>query len=139
MKNTVRYAENYVEIGLTRDESNFYIRVWDDGPGIPARYIPYVFDRGWTPEVARPEEPTSSGLGLFTTQTLAQRYSGNLTAHSAQAPEPEHHATFLVPLPLREPPSHLDDPISPKRNHRKNALQTPTTQDKNTRLSKNCR
>ena len=103
--NTVRYAENYVEIGLTRDDRNFYIRVWDDGPGIPARYLPYVFDRGWTPEVARREERTSSGLGLFIAHTLAQRYGGDLTAHSAQAPDPEHHTAFLVTLPLREPPA----------------------------------
>ena len=44
--NTVRYAEGYVEIGLTRDETHFYIRVWDDGPGIASRYLPYLFDRG---------------------------------------------------------------------------------------------
>ncbi len=105
--NTVRYAESAAEISLTRDEENFYIRVWDDGPGIASRYLPYLFDRGWTPEVARREERTSSGLGLFIARTLATRYGGNLTVTSIAAPDPYHHTAFLVTLPLSSPkPAH---------------------------------
>ena len=103
--NAVRYAESYVEVVLTRDAANFYIRVWDDGPGIAARYLPYVFDRGWTPEVARREERTSSGLGLFIAYTLARRYGGDLTVASVEKPDPEHHTSFLVTLPLGAAPA----------------------------------
>ena len=103
--NTVRYAESFTEIGLTRDERNFYIRVWDDGPGIAARYLPYLFDRGWTPEVARREERTSSGLGLFIAHTLAKRYGGNLTVESVTEPDPDHHTSFTVSLPLQSKPA----------------------------------
>ena len=102
--NTVRYAESFAEIGLTRDESNFHIRVWDDGPGIAARYLPYLFDRGWTPEVARHEERTTSGLGLFIAHTLAKRYGGDLTVESTIAPDPDHHTCFMVTLPLHTKP-----------------------------------
>lgn len=105
--NTVRYAESFIEIGLTRDEKNFYVRVWDDGPGIAARYLPYLFDRGWTPEVARREERTSSGLGLFIAHTLAKRYEGDLTVESVTEPDPDHHTGFTVTLPLRSVPAHL--------------------------------
>ena len=104
--NTVRYAESFIEIGLTRDEKNFYIRVWDDGPGIAARYLPYLFDRGWTPEVARREERTSSGLGLFIAHTLAKRYDGDLTVESVTEPDPDHHTGFTVTLPMRGVPAH---------------------------------
>ena len=99
--NTVRYAESFIEIGLTRDERNFYIRVWDDGPGIAARYLPYLFDRGWTPEVARREERTSSGLGLFIAHTLCKRYEGDLTVESVTSPDPDHHTAFTVTLPVK--------------------------------------
>ncbi len=102
--NTVRYAESFTEIGLTRDESNFHIRVWDDGPGIAARYLPYLFDRGWTPEVARHEERTTSGLGLFIAHTLAKRYGGDLAVESTIAPDPDHHTCFMVTLPLHTKP-----------------------------------
>ncbi len=109
--NTVRYAESFTEIGLTRDARNFYIRVWDDGPGIATRYLPYLFDRGWTPEVARREERTSSGLGLFIAHTLAKRYDGNLTVESIAAPDPDHHTSFTVSLPLQSKPA--DPPGEP--------------------------
>ena len=102
--NTVRYAESFAEIGLTRDERNFHIRVWDDGPGIASRYLPYLFDRGWTPEVARHEERTTSGLGLFIAHTLAKRYGGGLTVESITYPDPDHHTCFTVTLPLHTKP-----------------------------------
>lgn len=103
--NTVRYADSFTEIGLTRDERNFYVRVWDDGPGIASRYLPYLFDRGWTPEVARREERTSSGLGLFIAHTLAKRYGGNLTVESVSEPDPDHHTSFTLSLPLQSRPA----------------------------------
>ena len=102
--NTVRYAQSFTEIGLTRNDGNFHIRVWDDGPGIAARYLPYLFDRGWTPEVARHEERTTSGLGLFIAHTLAKRYGGDLTVESITDPDPDHHTCFMVTLPLHTRP-----------------------------------
>ncbi|MDE2842990.1 MAG: HAMP domain-containing sensor histidine kinase [Chloroflexota bacterium] len=111
--NTVRYAESFAEIGLTRDEKSFYIRVWDDGPGIAARYLPYLFDRGWTPEVARHEERTSSGLGLFIAHTLAKRYGGDLTVESITEPDSDHHTSFTLTLPLRRAPAwNAGEPVA---------------------------
>ncbi len=121
--NTVRYAESFAEIGLTRDDANFYIRVWDDGPGIAARYLPYLFDRGWTPEVARHEERTTSGLGLFIARTLAKRYGGDLTVESVTLPDPDHHTSFTVALPLKRKESRSTTepmawPLSPAEARR---------------------
>lgn len=111
--NTVRYAESFAEIGLTRDEKNFHIRVWDDGSGIAARYLPYLFDRGWTPEVARNEERTTSGLGLFIAHTLAKRYGGDLAVESITNPDPDHHTCFTVTLPLHTKPiENSGDPVA---------------------------
>jgi len=98
--NTVRFATEHVEIKLTKNLTDFFVRVWDDGPGIPPHYAQHIFDRGWTPEVARSEEKTSSGLGQFIAHTLAKKYGGNLTLESISAPEPDHHTTFLLSLPL---------------------------------------
>ena len=99
--NTVRYATEHVEIKLTKNLTDFFVRVWDDGPGIAPHYAQHIFDRGWTPEVARSEEKTSSGLGLFIAHTLAKKYGGDLTLESITAPEPDHHTTFLLSLPLK--------------------------------------
>lgn len=105
--NAVRHAASQVEVKLSKNPSHFFIRVWDDGPGIPPTYLPHIFDHGWTPELARREEKTSSGLGLFISRTLAKTSGGDLTVESValisgiQAePQPAHHTEFLLSLPL---------------------------------------
>jgi signal transduction histidine kinase len=98
--NAVRFAVSHIEVKLTKNPSHFFIRVWDDGPGIAPRYIQHVFDRGWTPEVARSEEKASSGLGLFIARTIAKRYGGDLIVESVAAPDSHHHTAFLLSLPL---------------------------------------
>lgn len=101
--NAIRFADSQVEVGLSRDEARFFVRVWDDGPGVPARYRRHIFDRGWTPAVARREEKTSSGLGLYIARTLAVRYGGYLAIESA-ASEPDEQAAFALSLPLNDAP-----------------------------------
>ena len=100
--NAVHFATSQVEIKLTKNPSHFFVRVWDDGPGISAQYMQHIFDRGWTPEVARREEKSSSGVGLFIARTLAKRYGGDLTVESVAEPDENHHTAFLLSLPLRE-------------------------------------
>jgi signal transduction histidine kinase len=98
--NAMRFATAQVEVRLTRNPTHFFIRVWDDGPGIAPQYLWHIFDRGWTPQVARREEKASSGLGLFIARTLARRYGGELTVESLTSPDTEHHTAFLLSLPL---------------------------------------
>jgi signal transduction histidine kinase len=99
--NAVTHASGHVEVTLSRDDTLFYVKVWDDGPGIAARYLEYLFDRGWTPEVGRREEKSSSGLGLFIARTLARRCGGDLTVESIAGPQPEHHTSFQLALPMK--------------------------------------
>lgn len=101
--NAVHYASGHVEVKITKNPTHFFIRVWDDGPGIGAQYLQHLFDRGWTPEVARREEKTSSGLGLFIAHTLAVRSGGNLTVESVAEPDDGHHTEFLLSMPLAGP------------------------------------
>ena len=99
MDNAVRYAGTHVEVKLTKNPTHFFVRVWDDGPGIGAQYVPHLFDRGWTPEVVRREEKSSSGLGLFIAKNLARQSGGDLTVESDDSPDGEHHTAFLLSLP----------------------------------------
>jgi signal transduction histidine kinase len=109
--NAVRFSTQRVEIRLTKNPSSFFIRVWDDGPGIAPHYIRHVFDRGWTPQVAKREEKSSSGLGLFIARTLAQQYGGEITVESIAEPDSDHHTVFLLSLPLRDPNGHTNTTI----------------------------
>ena len=101
--NAVRFAAAQVEVKLTQNPTHFFVRVWDDGEGIPPQYVQHLFDRGWTPEAARRDEKVSSGLGLFIAQTLASRQRGELTVESVTVPDPDHHTGFLLSLPLGSP------------------------------------
>ena len=97
--NAVRYANTHVEVKLTNNPSHFFVRVWDDGPGIGPQYVQHLFDRGWTPEVVRREEKSSSGLGLFIARSLARQLGGDLTVESDDNADGEHHSAFLLSLP----------------------------------------
>ena len=99
--NAATHADSQIEVSLTRDEDSFYVSVWDNGPGVPAQYLEFLFERGWTPEVGRREEKTSSGLGLFIARSLAQRCRGDLTVESVATPNAEHHTAFLLVMPLK--------------------------------------
>ena len=99
--NAVTHADSQVEVSVTKDEPSFLVKVWDDGPGIPAHYHEFVFDRGWTPEVGRREEKTSSGLGLFIARTLARHCGGDVSVESVAEPLEGHHTSFLLSMPLK--------------------------------------
>lgn len=101
--NATRFTNTHIEIKLTKNPTHFFIRVWDDGPGIAPHYIQHIFDRGWTPEFTRGDEKSSSGLGLFIARSLARRYGGELTVESVTEPDPNHHTAFLLSLPSGEP------------------------------------
>ena len=98
--NAVRFAKGHIEVKLTKNPTHFFVRVWDDGPGIAPQYLQHIFDRSWTPEVARREEKSSSGLGLFIGRTLATRHGGDLVVETDTEPESDHHTAFLLGLPL---------------------------------------
>lgn len=97
--NAVRFAGTHVEVKLTMNPSHFFVRVWDDGPGIRQQYVQHLFDRGWTPEVVRREEKSSSGLGLFIARSLARQSGGDLTVESDDRADGDHHTAFLLSLP----------------------------------------
>ena len=97
--NAVRFAGTHVEVKLSNNPSHFFVRVWDDGPGIGAQYLQHLFDRGWTPEVVRREEKSSSGLGLFIARSLARKSGGDLTVETNDHAGGDHHTAFLLSLP----------------------------------------
>jgi signal transduction histidine kinase len=111
--NATKFADGHIEIGLTRTDDSYLVRVWDDGTGIAESHQPHVFDRGWTPELSARAEKQSSGLGLFIANSLSQRCGGELLVESKQsngggtnadASSGEHHTTFTLSLPLDNRP-----------------------------------
>ncbi len=109
--NATKFAEGHIEIRLTRSDSSFLVRVWDDGSGIAESHLAHVFDRGWTPELSARSEKQSSGLGLFIASSLSERCGGELLVESRQsngASPGEHYTTFTLALPLDNRPVATD-------------------------------
>ena len=49
------------------------LRVADNGPGIPEKDLPRVFEKGFTGENGRRKNRRSTGLGLYLVQKLCDR------------------------------------------------------------------
>lgn len=101
--NATKFASGHVEIRLTRNESHFLVRVWDDGQGIAESHLVHLFDRGWTPELSARQEKQSSGLGLFIASSLTERCGGDLlveSKHSSGDESTDNHTAFTLSLPL---------------------------------------
>ena len=106
--NAAKFAKGHVEIQLTRTDSDFLVRVWDDGLGIAESHLAHVFDRGWTPELSARSEKQSSGLGLFIAISLTERCGGKLVVESEvpNVSESDEHSTmFTLSLPLDNRPA----------------------------------
>ncbi len=83
----------HIWITLAREEGQVLIAVADDGPGIAAEHLPFVFERSYT--VPSGTAKTGLGLGLFIAQQLAELHDGRITAASTLG----QGATFTVTLP----------------------------------------
>ncbi|WP_371790147.1 sensor histidine kinase [Streptomyces sp. NBC_01471] len=86
------------------------LEVADTGTGIPAEYLPYVFDRFWRAEKSRNRRTGGSGLGLAIVRKLAEAHGGTVSAASTEG----EGSVFTLRLPLRrpEPATDRDEPAA---------------------------
>jgi signal transduction histidine kinase len=81
-----------------------WVKVTDNGAGIPAEHLPHLFDRFYQVDSARTRPaaesedgvPSGSGLGLSIVQWIAHAHHGNVNVTS----QPGQGTTFEVRLPL---------------------------------------
>jgi signal transduction histidine kinase len=74
-----------------RVEDRCWIRVRDEGPGIPPDDLPHLFEPFFTTKAAG----EGTGLGLAVAQAIVEEHGGWIAVQS----EPGHGATFTVNLP----------------------------------------
>ena len=86
-----------VRVTLNRERSDLQIAVSDDGQGISADLLPYVFDRFRQADSSTRRQYGGLGLGLSIVKHLAELHGGTVEAHSAGE---GHGATFIVQLPI---------------------------------------
>jgi signal transduction histidine kinase len=103
MTNTLRYVPSggKVELSLDApDDAHWRLTVSDDGPGVPAETLPFVFDRFYRADErasSHGRDDNGSGLGLAIVREIVQRHGGSVRAE-ARVP---HGLTIVVELPAR--------------------------------------
>jgi PAS domain S-box-containing protein len=87
-----------VEIRVDRKEGAVQITVTDTGPGIPEKFLPYVFDRFRQADNSTTRAHGGLGLGLAIVKHIVEMHGGTVEVESKEG----KGATFTVRLPAAD-------------------------------------
>lgn len=98
VENAIKYnrVDGWVHVSLNADHQYFYIRVEDNGIGIPKEQQSKVYDRFYRVDKARSRETGGTGLGLAIVKNSILMHQGAIKLHS----EENVGTTFTVRIPL---------------------------------------
>lgn len=99
IENAIKYNNNegWVHITLNADQTYFYIKIQDNGFGIPKDAQDKIFDRFYRVDKARSRETGGTGLGLSITRSIILAHNGDIKLFS----EENIGTTFSVQIPLK--------------------------------------
>lgn len=99
IENAVKYNQDggNVHVSLNADHKFFYVKVQDNGVGIPEDCQSQVFERFYRVDKARSRETGGTGLGLAITRNVILMHKGAIKLYS----EPGEGTTFTVRIPLK--------------------------------------
>jgi PAS domain S-box-containing protein len=102
MSNAVKFTPGggMVTVALAAVDGHAELRVSDNGAGIPANFLPFVFDKFRQADASFTRQHGGLGLGLAIARHLTELHGGSIDAHSAGEGS---GATFVVRLPLPAP------------------------------------
>ncbi len=75
---------SWLEIVLLENETEAIIEIKDNGHGIPAENLPYIFDRLYRGDPARSRQSGGSGLGLSIAKQIIEAHGGRIWAESEE-------------------------------------------------------
>ncbi len=98
IENAIKYNNDggYVHVSLNSDHEFMYIRVEDNGLGIPEESLPYIFERFYRADKSHSREIGGTGLGLAITKAAIAQHRGEIKVHSTLG----EGTTFDVRIPL---------------------------------------
>lgn len=96
--NSLRHANERVDVSLTTDGATALLTVEDDGPGVPVADRERIFERFVRLDDARGRDAGGSGLGLALCSEICTRHGGTISVDSS----PTGGARFAVSLPLAQ-------------------------------------
>ncbi len=98
IENAIKYNKEggMVKVTLNADHKYFYVKVEDNGIGIPDEDQEKIFDRFYRVDKARSRESGGTGLGLAITQSIVFTHKGAIKVYSKL----DEGTTFTVRIPL---------------------------------------
>ncbi len=85
IENAAKWAKSRVVVAWGRDEAAIWLRVADDGPGVPPAEIANLTRRGWRLDSAKPGAKPGAGLGLSIVREIATVYGMEFTLQNDEA------------------------------------------------------
>jgi signal transduction histidine kinase len=89
-------AGGRIDVSLAEHDDQVEIRVSDNGAGIPAEFLPHVFERFRQADASATREHGGLGIGLAVARHIVEMHGGTIVAESEG---PGKGATFSVRLP----------------------------------------
>jgi signal transduction histidine kinase len=98
LHNAIKFTEagGRVECAIRRTEREVHVTVQDNGRGIAADFLPYVFERFRQENSSSTREQFGLGLGLSIAKHLVEAHGGTIDVHSEGRGT---GATFTIKLP----------------------------------------
>jgi signal transduction histidine kinase len=99
LSNAVKFTppEGCIEICVRAEDTHVQIQVTDTGVGIPADFLPYIFDRFRQSGDSDSDMRSGLGLGLAIVRHLVELHNGSIEARSAG---PGEGAVFTLRFPI---------------------------------------
>src|SRR5205085_7776007 len=122
LTNAIRFTPDggCIDIYVEARDIHEEIRVTDTGRGIPADFLPQVFDRFRQGDACTSRTYSGLGIGLALVRHLVEVHGGTVSAESAGE---GRGATFTIRLPRRTASS--DSPVAPASTEVLPALAEP--------------
>lgn len=100
LDNAIRHAPDgtVVTVNIRREGSEFRCGISDQGAGIPAQHLPFIFERFYRVDSSRNRQGGGSGLGLAIVHSLLLALGGRIIVESRE----DQGATFTFWLPAVE-------------------------------------
>lgn len=105
LHNAIKFspAAGVVKASLTASDSDAVITISDQGEGIPADFLPHVFERFRQADGSRTRSYGGLGLGLSLVKSFVSVHGGTIEVDSEGAGQ---GSTFIITLPREGAPQH---------------------------------
>jgi signal transduction histidine kinase len=100
IENAIKYndkSDGWVHVSLNSDHQYFYVKVEDNGIGIPEESLDHIYERFYRVDKSHSREIGGTGLGLAITRNVILMHRGAIKAFSTEG----EGTIFTVRIPLK--------------------------------------